>query len=110
MDNISEIIQVILGIAFWVIIVFAYGYYQRGCPKCSKIYCRKKIKEEIINKETTFETVIRKDTHKNAEGQITGTTERKEQARVEVKDINVTYQCSKCLYEWNTKIQKRDVL
>ena len=62
------------------------------------------------NNITTFETVTRKDTHKNAEGQITGTTERKEQARVEVNDIVVTYQCSKCLYEWNTKIQKRDVL
>ena len=110
MDTISQITEGILGIAFWVLIIYAYGYYQRRCPRCSKIYCRKKIKEEIINKETTFETVIRKDTHKNAEGQITGTTERKEQARVEVKDINVTYQCSKCLYEWNTKIQKRDVL
>lgn len=91
----------------WIIIclsvvILIYGFIKR-CPSCHSWFSVSKTNDELLDSQSSWKTVKRKDKHKDEYGQIIKIVERNE--RIQVTDLKrkAHYQCKKCNHAW-TKV------
>jgi uncharacterized Zn finger protein (UPF0148 family) len=81
------------------IIVSVSGVSTR-CPSCKKWWAESFIGAEEVDRKGGYETVTRRDRHRDGWGRSIGTTERQEQAYVTRITYLNQYRCKYCAHRW----------
>ncbi|MDE2616259.1 MAG: hypothetical protein KGL73_04455 [Burkholderiales bacterium] len=91
---------IIAGVVLLALIYAIYGY-AKGCPSCRKWYAAQKASSELLGQNVEHRTVTRNEEHRDREGQLIKTVERKEQIQVTVSKHRDHYRCKYCGHEWS---------
>jgi predicted Zn finger-like uncharacterized protein len=87
-----------------VCLAAAWGCYlyrqSTVCPKCGRPWSRVYLGSKLIDRVGSFQTVTRKDEHKDSRGQVYATTERQEQVHMVHESFLDSYRCKNCRHEW----------
>ncbi len=86
----------------WLAAPLAFYWYRQStmCPKCQRTWAKTYLGRRLIDRAGGYQTVTRYDEHKNAQGEVIGKTERKEQVHVVNESYLDFYQCKHCGHEW----------
>lgn len=91
------VVAVVVGIGF---VVYLIAGASSACPKCRKWFSAQTLATYELGRRGAYETITRQDQHKNAKGEVIGTTSRQEQVHVTYINYRAHKQCSKCAHQW----------
>lgn len=94
-DNI--LIIIVGGVVFLGLAAAVYG---SRCPSCGKFFADKLESKDLVSKRIEHKTITRIDEHRDSHGKTTGTTRRKEQVAVEIREFKLSYKCKYCGHYW----------
>lgn len=89
-----------LMLGFGLVAFVMFKGYQKKCPKCQSWFSAREVDRTLLNQRHQNRTVTRQDKHRDIQGKLLSTVERKEQVRVEVSTWKNFYVCKKCQHEW----------
>jgi hypothetical protein len=87
-------------IIFIIVILILFQGLSTACPKCRKWYRNKFINKTEISRRNSFKTVTESTTHRNKQGQITGTSTKEKKIPITLIKYQRNYQCTECNHEW----------
>jgi hypothetical protein len=102
--SVATIAAVVVGIGF---IAYLMAGASSACPSCGKWFAAQTLATYELGRRGAFETIERQDQHKNAKGELIGTTTRQEQVHVTYISLQDHKQCSKCAHQWVTEYTKK---
>lgn len=83
-----------------LVILYLVAGFSTSCPKCKKWFMADLQSKKEISRKNSHKTVTEKTTHRDRNGRVTGTSEKKKQVPITLVNYELDYKCKECNHSW----------
>lgn len=97
-----KIIAVVVAV---IALIYMGVGWAASCPSCKKWFARQELSVNLIGQSSGYEFRTQTDTHRDKEGKVVGTSDRKVQVHVTRSTYEHHNRCKHCQHKWLTQSQ-----